>query len=70
LQWLVDMGIIVLAVGDPALLGIGGSADHGDQDPRTDRDTKLTPRDHRNAKGLWLMLRSTCRSPAILLSGP
>ncbi len=53
LQWLVGMGIIVLAVAVLPMLGVGGMQLYRAEAPGPVKDTKLTPRITETAKALW-----------------
>ena len=55
LQWLVGMGIIVLAVAVLPMLGVGGMQLYRAETPGPVKDTKLTPRIAEKAKALWLV---------------
>src|SRR3990167_6006869 len=53
LQWLGGMGILVLAVAIPPMLGVGGSQLFRAEATGPMKDAKLTPRITETAKGLW-----------------
>src|SRR5210317_1773489 len=58
LQWLGDMGIIVLAVAVLPMLGVGGMQLYRAETPGPVKDTKLTPRITETAKALWYVYLS------------
>ena len=53
LQWLGGMGILILAVANLPLLGVGGAQLFRAEAAGPIKDTKLTPRMTETAKGLW-----------------
>ena len=53
LQWLGGMGIIVLAVAVPPMLGVGGMQLYRAETPGPVKDSKMTPRIADTAKHLW-----------------
>ena len=53
LQWLVGMGVVVLAVAILPLLGVGGRQVFRAETPGPMKEDKLTPRMAQTAKGLW-----------------
>ena len=63
LQWLGGMGIIVLAVAIPPILGVGGMQLYRAETPGPVKDSKMTPRIADTAKHLWyiyLSLTTAC----------